>query len=150
MIADSCRLTGAARRCRSFAFSTENHLNTCEDSGGTVHGEQSDTLMPLLSAVGQHIAIEAASFQWLPGERILAHLDDIYMITMPERVGAVHAIVEDNCAFEPKSGSTVARRRCGVQANNLKLVIFLSASHSSRTPELSCGVCLAYLLISKG
>ena len=73
-----------------------------EDSCGTVHripqgegGEQGDALMPLLFAVGQHSALEEASTQLFPGEHIFAFHDDIYMVTMPERVGAVYAIVEE-------------------------------------------------------
>ena len=73
-----------------------------EDSNGATHripqgegGEQGDALMPLLFAVGQHTALEEASAQLWPGERIFAHLDDIYLVTMPERVGAVYAIVEE-------------------------------------------------------
>ena len=31
----------------------------------------------------------------LPGEHLFAFLDDIYMLTMPERVGAVYAIAEE-------------------------------------------------------
>ena len=73
-----------------------------EDSCGTVHripqgegGELGDALMPLLFAVGQHSALEEASAQLLPGEHLFAFHDDIYMVTMPERVGAVYAIVEE-------------------------------------------------------
>ena len=73
-----------------------------EDSCGTVHripqgegGEQGDALMPLLFAVGQHSALEEPSAQLLPGEHLFAFHDDIYMVTMPERVGAVYAIVEE-------------------------------------------------------
>ena len=73
-----------------------------EDSCGTVHRipqgegvEQGDALMPLLFAVGQHSALEEASAQLLPGEHLFAFHDGIYMLTMPERVGAVYAIVEE-------------------------------------------------------
>ena len=69
-----------------------------EDSGGATHripqgegGQQGDALMPLLFAVSQHSALEAAGTQLWPGDRIFAYLDDI----TPERVGAVYAIVEE-------------------------------------------------------
>ena len=73
-----------------------------EDSRGTVHripqgegGEQGDALMPLLFAVGQHNALEAVSAQLWPEERLIAFLDDIYLVTSTVRVGAVYAIAEE-------------------------------------------------------
>ena len=39
--------------------------------------------------------MEEASAQLLPGEHLFAFHDDIYMVTMPERVGAVCAIMEE-------------------------------------------------------
>ena len=73
-----------------------------EDAGGMVHhipqgegDEQGDALMPLLFAVGQHRALEVASGQLRAGERLFAFHDDIYMVTMPERVGAVYSVVEE-------------------------------------------------------
>ena len=51
--------------------------------------------MPSLFAVGQHSALGDASAQLLPGEHLFAFHDDIYMVTMPERVGPVYAIVEE-------------------------------------------------------
>ena len=54
--------------------------------------QQGEGLMPLLFAVGQQSALEEASAQLLPGEHLAFH-DDIHMLTMPERVGAVYAIV---------------------------------------------------------
>ena len=73
-----------AARVRMFYGAQSEYL--CQDSGGTVHriphgegGEQGDALMALLFAVGQ---------LW-PEKRIFAFLDDIHMVIMPERVGAV-------------------------------------------------------------
>ena len=72
-----------------------------KDSCGTVQripqgegGDKGDAFMPLLVAFGQHSALEVASAQLLPGEHLFAFHDDIHMVTMPERVGAVCAIVE--------------------------------------------------------
>ena len=69
-----------------------------EDGTGTVHtipqgegGEQGDALMPLLFSVGQHSSLEAVGAQLRRGEHLFAFLDDIYTVTRPERVGAVHA-----------------------------------------------------------
>ena len=108
-----------------------------EDSGGASHripqgegGEQSDALMPLLFAVGQHSALETASTQLWPGERIFAYLDDIYLVTMPACWGRAR-----------HRGRTVARSsqkqdplwRCGiVQERGPKFVMFLNALHGSR------------------
>ena len=73
-----------------------------EDATGTVHtipqgegGEQGDPLMPLLFSVGQHSSLEAVGAQLRRGEHLLAFLDDIHMVTRPERVGAVHACLGD-------------------------------------------------------
>ena len=73
--------------------------------------------MPLLFAVGQHTALEEASAQLWPGERIFAYLDDIYLVTMPERVGAVYAIVEEQLRVQSKirihGGKTKVWNRAG-------------------------------------
>ena len=69
-----------------------------EDDVGTVHrieqgegGEQCDVWMPLLFSLGQHAALQAVQDQLLEGERLFAFLDDIYVVTTPERVGHVDA-----------------------------------------------------------
>ena len=74
-----------------------------EDSTGTTHtvhqgegGEQGDPLMPLLYSVGQHRALEAISRELLGSEKLLAYLDDIYVITRPDRVGDVYTAVRQN------------------------------------------------------
>ena len=72
-----------------------------EDELGEVHhinqgegGEQGDALMPLLFFLGQHAALEAVKARLLPGERIFAFLDDVYVVTLPRRVGSVHNILQ--------------------------------------------------------
>ena len=72
-----------------------------EDNEGVVHripqgegGEQEHALMPLLFALGQHEALLAVSRQLRPNERLFAFLDDIYLTTKPDRVGAGYAILE--------------------------------------------------------
>ena len=71
-----------------------------EDEVGTVHhidqgegGEQGDVLMPLLFSLGQHAALQAVQDQLLEGERLFASLDDIYVVTTPERVGHVYTLL---------------------------------------------------------
>ena len=53
-------------------------------------GEQGDEVMPLLFALGQHETLQAVS----PYERLVAFLDDIYLTTKPDRVGAGYATLE--------------------------------------------------------
>ena len=70
------------------------------DEGVTHHvhqgegGEQGDPLMPILFAHGQHPALVAALRRLHAGERLFAFLDDVYVVTTPDRVGAVHAILQ--------------------------------------------------------
>ena len=68
-----------------------------EDDAGTVHrvrqgegGEQGDALMPLLFSLGQHRVLQAAQEQLRPQERLMVFLDDLYMVSQPERVGSVY------------------------------------------------------------
>ena len=58
-------------------------------------GEQGDALMPLLFALGQHRALDAARDRLLPGERLFAFLDDIYAVSAPERTAAVYTILAE-------------------------------------------------------
>ena len=51
--------------------------------------------MPILFALGQHPALVAALRRFHAGERLFASLDDVYVVTTPERVGAVHAILSE-------------------------------------------------------
>ena len=65
--------------------------------------------------MGQHTALEEASAHLWPGERIFAYLNDIYLVTMPERVGAVHPIVELRVQAKIRihSGKTKVWNRAG-------------------------------------
>ena len=72
-----------------------------EDDEGvrhTIHqgegGEQGDALMPLLFCVGQHAAFEAMQRGLNPDEKLLAFLDDLYLVSLPERVGAMHNLAQ--------------------------------------------------------
>ena len=51
--------------------------------------------MPLLFSLGQHAALEAVRARLLPGERLFAFLDDVYVVTTPDRVGFVHNILQE-------------------------------------------------------
>ena len=56
-------------------------------------GEQGDALMPMLFCLGQHGALRAIAERLLPGEKLFAYLDDLYVVCQPDRVGDVHTIV---------------------------------------------------------
>ena len=69
-----------------------------EDEEGTVHvigGEQGDVLMPLLFSLGQHAALEAVQRHLRQNEKMFAYLDDIYILTTPDRVGEVYYLLQD-------------------------------------------------------
>ena len=71
------------------------------DDGVTHHipqgegGEQGDPLMPMLFALGQHPALVAALRRLHAGERLFAYLDDVYVVTTSDRVGAVFTILSE-------------------------------------------------------
>ena len=85
-------------------------------------GEQGDALMPLLFAVGQHRALEVASGQLRAGERLFAFHDDIFMVTMTERVGAVYSVVEEQLRVHARigihGGKTKVWNRAGERPQN--------------------------------
>ena len=61
-------------------------------------GEQGDLLMPLLFALGQHSALVAAAERLRDGERLMAFLDDTYIVCAPDRVGRAFSTVEQEFA----------------------------------------------------
>ena len=70
-----------------------------EDDVGDVHeicqgegGEQGDPMMPMLYSLG-HRALLSVQAQLQTHERLLAFLDDIYVVTVPERTLEVHNIL---------------------------------------------------------
>ena len=73
-----------------------------EDSIGRVHtilqgegGEQGDALMPLLFSLGQHLALARVQSQLEEGEVLMAFLDDINTVSIPERVFEVHTLLAE-------------------------------------------------------
>ena len=89
-----------------------------EDDEGIVHdihqaegGEQGDALMPLLFSLGQHPALQAVQAQLLPGERVFAYLDDVYVTTTPTRhLPFVRTRIVDPCQHPGPWGR---RPECG-------------------------------------
>ena len=73
-----------------------------EDELGAVHHvvqgegwEQGDPLMPLLLCLGQHAALVAVAERLEVGERLVAFLDDLYVISSPERSVDVHDLLRE-------------------------------------------------------
>ena len=70
-----------------------------EDDSGVTHeirqgegGERGDPFMPLLFALGQHQALRSVQSQLLADERLLSFLDDIYVVSQPERTCELYGI----------------------------------------------------------
>ena len=51
--------------------------------------------MPLLFSLSQHAALVATQEQLRPGEFLFAFLDDIYIVCLPDRVGDIHAVLQE-------------------------------------------------------
>ena len=56
--------------------------------------EQGDTLTPMLYALGQHGALESIQESLLPDEHLFAHLDDLFVVCSPERVGPIYKLLK--------------------------------------------------------
>ena len=72
------------------------------DGEGEVHivlqgegGEQGDAFMPLLFCVGQHSALQEVQHSLRPSERLFAFLDDLYVVSEPDRVGEIYRTIHD-------------------------------------------------------
>ena len=109
---------------RMFHSSPSRHL--WEDQEGVVHtidqgegGEQGDPPMPLLFSLGQHGALESVQRSFRDGERMLAYLDDIYIVTSPDRVGVVIASLQEqlfrHARIRLHGGKTQVWNRAGIR-----------------------------------
>ena len=72
-----------------------------EDDDGEVHtihqgegGEQGDALMPFLFCVAQHAALETIQRGMNPDEKLLAFLNDLYIVSKPQRVRTLHSVAQ--------------------------------------------------------
>ena len=90
------------------------------DDEGRVHDiaqaegvEQGDPLAPGLYALGQHDSLVAASASLRPDERLAAFLDDLYVVTLPERAAPLLRVVTGE-----------VERGAGVEANLGKTRVF--------------------------
>ena len=95
-----------------------------EDDEGvrhTIHqgegGEQGDALMPLLFCVGQQAALEAMQRGLNPDEKLPAFLDDLYLVSNPERVGVLHNLAQRelwaHCRIRVHGGKTHVWNQAG-------------------------------------
>jgi hypothetical protein len=80
-------------------------------------GEQGDALMPALFSIGLAAALREAQDQLQNGELLIAYLDDLYIVTSPERARAAYnlvtATVQRMCGIQPNLGKTVCWNRQG-------------------------------------
>ena len=110
LISRQAMLEGCGR-CQEehpFSLSSQCSMEVPPVSSGKTHwagstpsfrgegGEQGDALMPLLFSLGQHKALLRVQERLRRGESLMAFLDDIYVVTVPERVVEVHRMLEES------------------------------------------------------
>ena len=69
--------------------------------------------MPMLFLLGQHAALQAVQDACLTGEHLFAHLDDIYVVCLSERVTTIHKLFEQSLEQMPEFKCIWALLRCG-------------------------------------
>ena len=101
--------------------------------------EQGDALAPALFALAQHAALVAASQQLRPGEFLAAFLDDLYIVTVPNRaraaLEAVSSAVEELAGVAANLGKTRVYNRAATAAPP---GICFSSSARGRPWSLAC------------
>eukprot|EP00435_Cladocopium_sp_Y103_P003690 s4199_g1.t1 len=79
--------------------------------------EQGDALAPALFALGQHDALAGAAATLHPADCLLAYLDDLYVVTTPERARAAYDVVtravHAHAGISANSGKTRVYSRGG-------------------------------------
>ena len=80
-------------------------------------GEQGDALMPALFSLGLAQALREAQACLRPDELVVAFLDDLYIITAPDRAKAAYDVVTEIVAgrggIQPNLGKTVCWNQAG-------------------------------------
>ena len=80
-------------------------------------GGSKGTLSPLLYALGQHQALDEVVRGLLPTEKLFASLDDVYVVTTPDRVATVYTLLQENlwvyAGVRINSGKTQAWNAAG-------------------------------------
>ena len=101
------------------------------DEAGQVHevlqgegGEQGDALMPALFSLGMADALKQAQDSLLADELVVAYLDDVYIITAPERALAAYRTVTETiatvCGVQPNLGKTVVWNQAGTVPHEIQ------------------------------
>ena len=96
--------------------------------------EQGDPLAPGLYVLGQHDSLVAASASLRPDERLAAFLDDLYVVTVPERAAPLLRVVTGE-----------VERGAGVEANLGKTRVYNAAGGDAPPdiddlgPDVWCG-----------
>ena len=79
-------------------------------------GEQGDPLMPLLFSIGIQGALEEVAISLVTGEHLCAYLDDVYLLSTPERVVPLYKLLNEVCwPGRLVSGYTRGKPRCGTR-----------------------------------
>ena len=102
-------------------------------------------MMPLLFSLGQHPALVEVQRQLVQGEHLFAYLDDIYVVTEPERVRTVLTLVENAlwawAGISIHQGKTKMWNQAGVEPPGCEMLERLArvvheSAHVWRGPEL--------------
>ena len=84
-------------------------MNMASDARFANGGEQGDPLMPLLFSLAVHNALAEVQAELQPGEFLFAFLDDVYVLSLPERTRKIYDLMGREIAFQ--SWNSVARGR---------------------------------------
>ena len=71
-----------------------------------------DPLMPMLFSLGQHAALQAVSDRLRDGdgEKMLAFLDEVFVVTNPDRIVEANSILQEELWRHARKGCTTGRR----------------------------------------
>ena len=113
-----------------------------EDDLGGVHsvlqgegGEQGDPSMPMLFSLGQHAALMAVAARLREGERLFVFLDDLYIVTSPDRTVEVKS-----CGATQESVFTKGKHAFGTVAGSCQTgATFSSKLQELLIPQRKCG-----------
>ena len=111
-------------------------------------GEQGDTLMPLLFALGQHGSLETTARTLCEVSFMFAFLDDIFFfffITAPNRVGAICATLQE--ALWPHARIAVHLGKTKVEASGWKNAQFSREWPAKQTGLPASGGDLKFLKV---
>ena len=117
-----------------------------DDAGGTHEvwqgegGEQGDPLMPALYACGQHRALVHVSEELLDSERLFAFMDDVYVCCGPDRVAAIHQLLEremwDRARIQLHQGKTQFWNRGGTSPHGWEAMTAVARGGGSYSSSL--------------